>query len=109
MKIKLKESKYGNYQFCKRDDLINLWINQYYKDKVVVVLYDSYKAFESIPFLNILKRDRLPVYLEGIQSEYTFVEFETPEKACDFVFGFEYKTELKWVIYNNGKLHMRSK
>ena len=109
MKIKPKENKFGNYQFCKKEDLVKLWINFYYKDKFVVVIYDSFRAFDSLPILNILKRDKLPVYMEGIQSEYTFVEFDSLEQATDFAFAFEYKKELKWELYNQGKFHMRSK
>lgn len=109
MKRHLKNKKYGNYQFCKKDDLINLWVNTYYSNRVVVVLFEAYRAFDSIPMLNILKRDNFAVYMEGIQSEYTFIEFETPEKACDFVYAFDYKHSIKWVIYNNGFIHSKAK
>jgi hypothetical protein len=108
-KIKLKKEKYGNYQFCVIEDFVDLWVKVYYPDKPVVVLFNSFNAFDTIPMLNILKRDNYKVYMEGIKSEYTYVEFDDVVKACDFVYGFDYKYDIKWVVYNNGKIHIRSK
>jgi hypothetical protein len=91
------------------DDLVNLWINTYYPDKVILVLYNCHEAFDSIPVLNILKRDNLKVYNIGMLSDFAFIKYETPEKACDFVYNFEYRRNLKWTIYNKGQIHTRSK
>jgi hypothetical protein len=109
MKMELKQNEKEKYEFCILEDLVELWAKKHYKRNAVVVLFNSSHAFDSIPMLNILKRDNFSIYMKGIESEFAFVKFDTPEKACDFVYGFDYKHTVKWIIYNNGELHIKSK
>lgn len=107
--IRLKHNKYGNYQFATTEDLIRLWVSTFYKDKAVAVLFDSFAAFDSIPMLNILKRDNFSLYMAGLNSEFTFVEFDEVSQACDLVYGFDHKYKIKWIVFNKGRFHTRSK
>ena len=109
MKIKLKENKYDKYQFCSEEDLVALWCNYYYSKQTVLVLFNGKEAFDTLPILNILKRDNFKVYMLGIMSSFVFIEFESPEKAKDFTYSFEHKKEIKWAIYHQGNLHAKPK
>lgn len=109
IKTKLKTRKYGKYQFCDKEDLVALWCKFYYPEQVVLVIFNSYEAFDLSPVLAILKRDNFKVYTMGMLSEFAIIEFDLPEKAVDFSFNFEYKTKIRWSIYNKGFLHAKSK
>jgi len=108
-KIKLKSSECGNYQFYSLENLVALWCLYFYNHITVLVLFDAKDAFDKIPALNILKRDNFKIYMLGSNSEFGFIVFESPEKARDFVYGFEYKHDIRWSIYHQGKLHVKSK
>ena len=109
IKTKLKATKYGRYQFCTKEDLVALWCKFYYPEQAVMVVFDSFQAFDITPILNILKRDDFKIYTMGMLSEFTFIEFESPEKAVDFSFSFDYKSKIRWSIYNKGNFHAKSK
>jgi hypothetical protein len=94
----------GDYRFLDQSDLITLFINLFYQKKSVVVIYDSKKAFDSIPKLNIKKRDDFTTYMLGMTHDMVFVEFELPTLASDWAFSIPLKSGIRWEIYSNGVL-----
>lgn len=94
----------NEFRFVNQSDLIRMFIKIFYPKSTVVLIYDSKKAFEIIPKLNIKKRDDFTAYMMGTVSDMVFVEFETPLTASDWAFSFPPKSNIHWEIYLNGML-----
>ena len=70
----------------------------------VLVFYPSKMAFEEIPQLNILKRDNYKTYSKGLESEYTFVEFNTEEELLEMYLQSFNSKELITYVFMRGEL-----
>ena len=97
------------YNFCSLQDLVDSWCKTNYPEQAVLVLFDSMSAFEFLPMLAILKRDNFKAYSLGSRSEFAIIEFESAERAYDFVKGFNDKHNIRWTIYKDGEKHATSK
>jgi|PlaIllAssembly_1097288.scaffolds.fasta_scaffold08296_5 hypothetical protein len=97
------------YEFSSLQNLVDFWCRMNYFETTVLAIFDSKDAFESLPILAILKRDNFKVYNTGINSEFLFIEFESAERAYDFVMGFQDKYKTRWTIYKHGVVYANSK
>jgi hypothetical protein len=97
-------NKYGPYHFLNTKDLIRFFIQSFYKENAVAFIIDCKEAFNTIPRLNILKRDDYTAYEKGIISDHLIIEFPELKKAEDWCFALPMKSQLKWEIYVNGRL-----
>ena len=70
----------------------------------VLAFYPSKMAFEEIPQLNILKRDNYKTYSKGLESEYTFVEFNTEEELLEMYLQSFNSKELITYVFMRGEL-----
>jgi hypothetical protein len=105
-KLKGLLKTFGEYTFLKQSDLIRLYLEVFYPESIVVVVYDCQLALEYIPRIAILKRDNFLAYLKCEQSDFIIVEFDNIGLAEDWVFSFpgRSKAEIKYEIYINKRL-----
>lgn len=98
-------NKKGPYHFVNTIDLVKIFLQLFYSEKIVVVLYDCKKRINQIPKLVILKRDNWDAYHIGEQSDIAVIEFDDLIKAQDWVFSFPIDRDdpVKYDVYMNCK------
>jgi hypothetical protein len=94
----------GEFRFVNQTDIMKLFVTMLYPKKSVVVIYNCKKAFETIPKLNIKKRDDFTTYMMGMTTDIVFVEFDAPLVASDWAFAIPPKSGIHWEVYSNGTL-----
>jgi hypothetical protein len=90
----------GDMQFINFNEIMRIFLSLFYKDDVVVVLYDCNKMCDMIPKLQILKRDHWGAYYWASHNEIAIIKFESVPKAEDWVFSISRNTLAKWEVYN---------
>jgi hypothetical protein len=98
---------YKEFTFLKQTDLLRFYIDTFYPDKTVAVIYDCKDAVETVPRLSILKRDNYFAYIKATKSDFIIVECNSVTEGEDWLFSF--RMELKWEIYKNNKLVRNNK
>jgi hypothetical protein len=93
----LKKKK--EYHFLNIPDLVHFFISIFYKEKIIVVIYDCKNVFDEIAKLSILKRDNFQAYQLGLESDIVLIEFNSLVRAEDWTFSIGNKN--KWEIFNN--------
>ena len=96
-----------NIENINLKDLIEYWIieaSTNWLNKYVLVLFPAKIAYENIPLLISLKRDKFRTYTEGIKSDFLFIEFKTKEEMLIFLAEAQRQTELNIFIFSNGKI-----
>jgi hypothetical protein len=89
-------------RFLKTSDLLRFYIDNFYPDITVAVIYDCKDAVETVPRLSLLKRDNYFAYLKASKSDFILAQFNSVTEAEDWLFSF--RIELKWEIYKNKRL-----
>lgn len=97
---------FGEFTFLRRSDLIRLYLEIFYPDSTVVVIYDPKLALEYVPRISMLKRDNFLAFLKCEQSDFIIVEFDNIGLAEDWVFSFpgRSKAEIRYEIYIDKRL-----
>jgi hypothetical protein len=88
--------------FLKQNDLLRFYIDNFYPDKTVAVIYDCKEAVETVPRLSLLKRDNYFAYIKATKADFIIAQFESIAEAEDWLFSF--RMELRWEIYKHKKL-----
>lgn len=96
--------KRRGYHFLNSIDLLTYIIREQYADACVAAILDCKTAFTGIPKLNILKRDDYSTYLLGLANDHVIIEFANVTTAEDYVFGFPIESNIRYLIFKNGKL-----
>jgi len=91
-----------NLRFIKNSDLLRFYIENFYEESTVAVIYDCKDAIETVPRLSILKRDNYVAYIKAINSDFIIAEFGSIVEAEDWLFSF--RMELRWEIYKNKQM-----
>jgi hypothetical protein len=91
-----------NLQFLKTTDLLRFYLDTFYPKSTVAIIYDCKSAIETVPRLNILKRDNYIAYIKALNANFILAEFNSVTEAEDWLFSF--RVELKWEIYKNKRL-----
>jgi hypothetical protein len=81
-------------RFLKTSDLLRFYIDNFYPDITVAVIYDCKDAVETVPRLSLLKRDNYFAYLKASKSDFILAQFNSVTEAEDWLFSF--RIELKW-------------
>ena len=89
-------------RFLKTSDLLRFYIDNFYPDTTVAVIYDCKDAVETVPRLSLLKRDNYFAYIKASKSDFILAQFNSVTEAEDWLFSF--RMELKWEIYKNKRL-----
>lgn len=103
----LKKTK-GDKEFLTMNNLLTLWMRQFYGLGYAVIIYQCQIAFDSLPMLTILKRDDLKSYLKAMESDFAIFQFDTEDKANDFVFSLGSHNGIVWSMYVFGELYLES-
>jgi hypothetical protein len=98
---------YKEFTFLKQTDLLRYYIDSFYADKTVAIIYDCKDAIETVPRLSILKRDNYVAYIKATNSDIIIAQFDSITEGEDWLFSF--RMELKWEIYKNSKLVRNNK
>lgn len=93
---------YKEFTFLKISDLLRLYIDYFFPEGTIAVVYDCKQAVQTVPRLNMLKRDNYFAFLKAIKSDFIIIQFDSVTEAEDWLFSF--RMELKWEIYKNKKL-----
>jgi hypothetical protein len=92
--------KSGDMQFVNQSEIMRVFLNLFYKNDVVVVLYNCPKHCEEIPKLQILKRDNWGAWWWATHNDTVIIKFESVPKAEDWVFSISRKAQAKWELFN---------
>jgi hypothetical protein len=98
---------YKEFTFLKQADLLRFYIDNFYPNQSVAVIYDCKEAIETVPRLSILKRDNYFAYIKATKSDIITIQFNSITEAEDWLFSF--RMDLRWEIYKNSKLARNNK
>ena len=98
---------YKEFTFLKQTDLLRFYIDKFYPDQTIAVIYDCKEAIETVPRLSILKRDNYMAYIKATKADIITIQFNSITEAEDWLFSF--RMDLKWEIYKNSKLVRNNK
>lgn len=93
---------YKEFTFIKISDLLRFYLDNFYPEETVAVIYDCKEAVETVPRLSMLKRDNYFAYLKAEKADFIIAQFNSVTEAEDWLFSF--RMELKWEIYKRKKL-----
>lgn len=93
--------KSGNMQFINSDEIMRVFLSLFYKNEVVVVLYNCNKMCEVIPKLQILKRDNWGAYYWASHTDTAILTFDSIAQAEDWVFSISRNALAEWDLFSN--------
>lgn len=98
---------YKEFTFLKNTDLLRYYIDNFYPNQTIAIIYDCKEAVETVPRFSILKRDNYLSYIKATKSDIITIQFDSVTEAEDWLFSF--RMDLKWEIYKSGRLVRNNK
>ena len=86
---------YKEFTFLKQADLLRFYIDTFYPNKTIAILYDCKEAIETVPRLSVLKRDNYFAYIKQQRQTLSLFNLTLLQKQK---IGFSH---LEWIL--NGR------
>ena len=94
-------NEFISFQAFTFEHILKTFIDQNLKEKHLVVIFPSSKAFKEYPHLNLLKRDNYTLYLSALEEDIVIFEFKTFEEAKDYYWSFRYLKDINIWLYSD--------